>query len=192
MVVRFVSFLIILLCTATATAGVTSYNTQDRDQWFADVAALGETTSIGFTEFPNNTTIIDQYDELGITFDGFNLTSGPIPPQYQDGWGLRIFNGNDLFFDEPINWIAADFIGTMSIDLYNGDTFIDTVHVGNSGLGQFGGAISTQPFDRVFIYDFFDPLTVLDDLYFGPPIPAPAALCHPRRPIFARTSTLDK
>ncbi len=172
-----IALFLLLLAPATAMADVVEYNTEDRDQWFTDVNALGEIATIDFIGFANNTSISDQYDTLGVRFDGLNFITLDVP-SFNDEWGLRIFNGNDLFFDEPINWIAADFIGTMSIDLYSGDTFIDSIHVGNSGLGQFGGAISTQAFDRVFIYDLGDKLTVLDDLFFGPPIsvPAPGAI----------------
>jgi hypothetical protein len=48
--------------------------------------------------------------------------------------------------------------------------------MGGGGTGFFSGVISTIPFDTVVIKDPFGANTLIDDLYFGPPIPAPGAL----------------
>jgi len=70
--------------------------------------------------------------------------------------------------------IAADFPGLLLIDLYCEDELFYTSNVfGVGGVGNFGGLVS---FDRAVLSD--PPGQVfLDDLHFGPPIPAPSALC---------------
>jgi uncharacterized protein (TIGR03382 family) len=47
--------------------------------------------------------------------------------------------------------------------------------LGGGGTGHFAAVISDQPFDSALLWD---PLTglVIDNIYFGPPIPAPGAL----------------
>jgi hypothetical protein len=45
---------------------------------------------------------------------------------------------------------------------------------GVGGVGNFGGLVSTEPFDRAVIWDYGDNVAI-DDLHFGPPIPAPSA-----------------
>ena len=164
------------ICIANvAQAQFILYGDDTRDEWFADAAGTKVVTTLSFTEFPLNTTITDQYSEFGITFEGLNFVTGPFPGTFpNDSWGLRIFNGNDLYFDEPINAIAADFIGALRLDIYYGDTFLFRFQ--NPHPHVFTGGISEIPFDHVKVYDPFDFLTVIDDLHFGPPIPAPASI----------------
>jgi hypothetical protein len=125
------------------------------------------------------TPIDEQYAYLGVHFvDGYDFVlccDYEIFPE--DGAGL---DGNeliDLVFDAPMYWIAADFPGLLLIDLYYEDELFYSSNVfGVGGVGNFGGLVSTDPFGRAVIWDYDDNV-VLDDLYFGPPIPAPSALC---------------
>lgn len=172
-------FATLLFVTSIACADVVEFENEERPLWFSAVGGPESVTTIGFTEYPNGTTISDQYSDLGVTFQGLNFVSGPFPVNYHDSWGLRIFGtdtpGNDLYFSEPINWIAADILGSMKIELYIGETkFYTSSRLGIAGNNQFGGLVSSQPFDHVRIYDMSDPLTVVDDLHFGPPVAVPA------------------
>jgi len=165
----------IALSSAPLRADVQEFETEHRQQWF-DAVGVENITTIDFTGYPNNTNITTQYSAFGLTFDGLNFITLDVP-SFADDWGLRIFDGNDLYFEDPINWIAADILGNITIELYaNGQKIYSAHQLGHSGLGQFGGVISDEPFDRVRLLDMSDNLTVLDDLHFGPPIPAPSVL----------------
>jgi hypothetical protein len=74
-----------------------------------------------------------------------------------------------------MQWIAADFIGNITIELYSNDVLFYTSGIlGVGGPGNFGGLISEQPFDKARIYDDLDNILAMDDLHFGPPIAVPA------------------
>lgn len=177
---RILIFSVIVLIDACPKAhGAVTEFFGDHNGWFGAVGGEANVTTIDFTDFPINTTITNQFAESGVTFEGLNFTSGPFT-NYHDLWGLHVFNWNDLYFDEPINWIAADILGTMRIQLYQGDQlFFTSNFFGVSPNNGFGGLISDQPFDHVRIFDPADSLLVIDDLHFGPPIvvPVPGALC---------------
>jgi len=171
-----VSLLVVAACSSHVAGGVQEFETEDRAEWF-DTVGADNVTTIDFTDYPNETTLSDHYDHLGVTFDGFNLVSGPFPGSYHDNWGLRIFNGNDLYFSEPINWIAADILGKVTIEIYYDDVLLHTAHsLGHGGSDQFGGVISDQAFNHVRVYNPVGFILGVDDLHFGPPIPAPASL----------------
>jgi MYXO-CTERM domain-containing protein len=75
-----------------------------------------------------------------------------------------------------MSYIAADFPGTIIIDLIQGDElFFRTSPLGWSGPGQFGGVVSDVSFDEVRIW-YFDNQVNIDNIHFGPPIPAPGAI----------------
>lgn len=170
---------VVLHANGAAYADVTMYRHADRDQWFADSGGIDNITTLDFTGFPIATTISDQYSHFGVTFEGFNQVVGPSG-SFPDGWGLSVYFGNILHFDEPIYSFGTEYLGTYQLELYLGDTHIYTSGwFLEPGLGaDFGGVISTEPFDRVIVYDPFDELSVFDNMYFGPPInvPAPPAL----------------
>jgi MYXO-CTERM domain-containing protein len=82
----------------------------------------------------------------------------------------------DIVFDEPTYWIAADFPGGMIVQLYlEGEMFYQSCYFGGTGYGNFGGLLSTLAFDRAVLRDD-DEYVAIDDLHFGPPIPAPSAM----------------
>jgi MYXO-CTERM domain-containing protein len=159
------------ICTSLLRADIVEY--RDKGEW---EAAAGSWSTADFTGFPMGTPIDEQYAYLGVHFvDGYDfvvLGNGFI----NDGAGL---DGNelvDLVFDAPMYWIAVDFPGTLTIDLYYEEEFFyRSSFFGGSGVGWFGGLISTSPFDRAVIWDY-DEQVNLDDLHFGPPIPAPSAM----------------
>jgi hypothetical protein len=159
------------VCTSALPAEVVEYH--EKDQW---EAAAGSWSTADFTGFPMGTPIDEQYAYLGVHFvDGYDfvvLSDGFL----NDGAGLDGNEYVDLVFDAPMYWIAADFPGGLTIDLhYEGEFFYQSSYFGPGGLGNFGGLVSTEPFDRAVIWDF-DEQVNLDDLHFGPPIPAPSAM----------------
>ena len=172
--VRFACVFVVLvvLCGVTE-GGVIEFN--DKDRW---IAAVGTFTTIGFDGFEPSTIITDQFANLGILFtDGddrikpFDEITFP-----NDGWGLD-GNGNiTLVFDTPQAWIAADFPGRLQIQLFaNGELFFMSGILGVGGFGNFGGLVSSEPFDTAVLMDFpADFEAEIDDLHFG--VPAPGVL----------------
>ena len=156
-----------------AVCGVIEYF--DRAEW---EAAVGDFTTIGFTGFPEGTFITDQYADLGILFGGGNEFISLNNSFPNDGAGL-VSNFTDIVmeFDIPQFWIGTDFPGIIRIDLYNeGELFYSSIDFGGPPIGAFGGLLSSEPFDMAVILDPSDPVVNIDDLFFGPPIPAPGAL----------------
>jgi hypothetical protein len=139
-------------------------------------AAVGEFTTIGFADLPDGTWVTEQYAHLGVHFvDGWDQVVYGAS-FLEDGAGLVGGEQIDIVFDAPVYWIATDFPGGLAIDLYfNGQLFYQSGYFGPSGLGNFGGLVSTEPFDRALIWDY-DVNVAIDDLHFGPPIPAPCAM----------------
>jgi len=161
------------ICMSGVHAVIIEYD--DKDEW---QAAVGPFSTADFTGFPDNTPIDEQYAYLGVHFvDGEDYVLCCDEELFpEDGAGL---DGNeliDLVFDGPMYWIAADFPGYLTIHLYyEGQLFYISNEFGVGGVGNFGGLFSTEPFDRAGIWDY-DENVVLDDLHFGPPIPAPSAM----------------
>jgi len=170
----YITFVIALLSLAASTSAEFQEFTT-HDGWFDSVGGASNVMTIDFNEFPVNTTVTDHYQNLGVTFSGLNFIS---PSDYDsDGGLLRIFNGNDIFFDEPITYFGADIIGTVEYELYSGDTLLhESQWFGNPSSEDFGGIISDVPFDRIHVRDPGDSLAIFWDMHFGPPIPAPGAL----------------
>jgi len=148
----------------------------DKGEW---QAAGGEFTTIGFTGYPDGTWIFEQYAYLGVHFvDGADLiVCCDFVTFPMDGAGL---DGNaeiHLVFDAPIYTIAADFPGNLMFDLYNdGELMYSSSMMGVGGIGNFGGLISTSPFDEAIIHSWEEFQVFLDDLHFGPPIPGASGL----------------
>ena len=161
------------VCTSIVLADIVEY--REKNEW---ETAAGAFSTADFTGFPDNTPIDEQYAYLGVHFvDGYDFVVLGWETFPNDGAGL---DGNelvDLVFDAPMYWIAADFPGNLTIDLYYEDElFYTSNEFGVGGVGNFGGLVSAEPFDRAVLRD--PPGQVfLDDLHFGPPIPAPSALC---------------
>jgi len=160
------------VCTSIVLADIVEY--RDKEEW---EAAASSWSTADFTGFAMGTPIDEQYAYLGVHFvDGYDFVVLGWETFPNDGAGL---DGNeivDLVFDAPMYWIAADFPGGLTIDLhYHGESFYQSSYFGPGGVGNFGGLVSTEPFDRAVIWDY-DEQVNLDDLHFGPPIPAPSAL----------------
>ena len=166
-----VSLIIVLAFSAQSFAEITLY--YDKQEWQTTV---GDYTTITFAELPNGTWVSNQYENLGITFefDDFIHSQVQTQPYFtNDGAGLNTFGeiGRPLVrFTPPMYAIAIDSHYSVAnfILLYQG-TFVGDVTVVSSGY--FKGVVSTLPFDEVRGMP-----KGIDDLFFGPPIPAPGAL----------------
>ena len=168
-----VSLGLTLAAGTCATADVIEFT--DRDEW---IAAAGTFTTIDFTGFPAGTFITDQFSNLGVTFTGGNehiFFSNAFP---NDGAGLlRSFVDIQIEFATPQFWIAVDFPGIIQFELFSGGQLIFTSSgLGVGGASNFGGLLSTEPFDMAVILDPTDMTVGIDDLHFGPPVPGPPAV----------------
>jgi hypothetical protein len=179
-----------LLLDRPLMAQVTQYT--DFAPW---QAAAGPFTTIGFTEFPAGTFITTQYAALGVTMiDGDDFVIGCGCPEsiFLDGFGLDGFLDLNLTFSAPMTSIAVHYPGVVQFQLFNNGQLIFTSGMFGTGPGQvsaFAGLVSSQPFDSAIILDWASGTVTIDNLYFGPPIPAPSAagaiavacLIRPRR-----------
>jgi hypothetical protein len=168
--------LLLTVSLSTAVSHADFLEFEDRDAWFD--AVPGGITTIGFGELPEFTFITDQYLELGVLFvDGDDQTIFDPVVYPQDGWGLDGQASIHLQFTQPMQWIAADFPGGLEFELFReGELIYASGGFGLGGVGNFGGVIADEPFDEVLIDDWLGDDPFLDDLHFGPPIPAPATL----------------
>ena len=157
--------------TLSAHAGVQEFT--DKDEW---IDAVGEFTTIGFTEFPNGTFVTDQYADLGILFtDGNDIIVCCGKETFpEDGAGLDGNGDIAVAFDTPQLWIGADFPGLLRIELYqDGRLFYVSDDYGQNPVGNFVGLLSNEPFDAALLIDAAGEAEI-DDLHFG--VPAPGTL----------------
>jgi len=145
----------------------------DYDQWFE--AANMTVTEIDFTGFANGTPIIDQYADVGLTLDPWaNIyQSGTL---LNDGWGVQASNVPGGRFravlDAPRYAFAASWSGDDEPIFRMGE---EVVAVSDGYAGDpwlFVGYISDEPFDSVEFWR----TPVVDNIWFGAPVPAPGAL----------------
>jgi hypothetical protein len=175
--------LLLGLVGRAATGGVLEFT--DKDEWFA---AVGDVTTITFTEFPEGTLLTDQYEDLGVLFtDGFDLINhgGSF---VNDGAGVDGFGDIELAFTTPQAWIAVDYPGSVQFELFTRGKLIYTSSMfsDKGEIGEFAGLLSPELFDAVIISSA-DGKSFIDDLHFGVPAPGGAvllclgALCPRRR-----------
>ena len=147
----------------------------ERSEWEATVA---DYSTIDFTGFPPGTFITEQYAALGAHFiDGTDSVYFNPGLFLNDEYGLDGNGDITVTFDAPIYWLAVDYPGMLQVDLYSGSQPVySSGPIGGSGAGFFFGLLSTEPFDMAVLIDPIFPDAVIDDLHFGPPIPAPPAI----------------
>jgi hypothetical protein len=156
------------------------FNNAMEDEWWD---AVGDVTTIDFTDYPHGTIISDQYADIGVNFEGQNNGIMESSVFINDGFGLRGWGGTWVHFDEPMNWISADFPGTLLFALFYNDNLIyESFELGGTGTGNFAGLISDKQFDSVYLFrliitDPSDNTVYIDDLHFGAlTVPAPGVL----------------
>ncbi len=146
----------------------------DKQAW---IDAVGDFNTIDFTGFEEGTIITDQYADLGVRFttgyDEIDFSADRYP---NDNWGL---DGNlgytTLAFDSPQYWFGADYAFGLGIWFFRDDELVLIASFGGQGGGNFGGIISDEPFDGLWLTG--DPVICcphIDDLYFG--VPGPGGL----------------
>jgi len=125
---------------------------------------------------------------MGVVFDPtytynyihYNATLFP-----NDGWGLTggVTLGSahlHMDFSTPQYWIAIEHTGIVFFELYSSDQLIYTSpdHQGSAYTTPqpFFGLFSTAPFDTVVVVRPDANNVNIDNLYWGPGIPAPGAL----------------
>jgi hypothetical protein len=170
----------VLVLANESLGAVTVYYTPQnfdlgRQAWVSD---MGSHSTIDFTGFPANTIITTQYQNLGVTFtDGTDRTNHNANSFPDDGWGLNgAFDEIHLAFGEPMYGLAVDFPGVVKFRLYSqGQLIYTSTDFIFGDIGSFAGLISDQPFDAALINDPTGDVFI-DDLFFGPPVPAPSAL----------------
>jgi len=167
-------------CTGTVKAEV---------QLFVDFAEwqslTGAFSTVDFTGFPAGTFITDQYEALGAVFTDGNDNIHLSASHQLDGAGLDGNLAIDIAFVSPMTSLALHFPGHAQIDLFsNGSTIYSSPIVSGGGAGALGfvGVTSSVSFDSARIVDpTGGPLTPfdnvsIDNLYVGPPIPAPGTI----------------
>jgi hypothetical protein len=168
------TYVFLLIPVPSAPAEVIEY--EQKSEW---IDAVGDFTTIGFTEFPHGTWVFDQYAHLGAHFvDGADIILCCDPGLFpEDGAGL---NGNSVTrvrFDGSVHYVAVDYPGYVRFQLYDdGDLLYENDWFGHGQIGQFGGVISAESFDEIRLTDPIGDQVFIDDLHFGPPIPAPGAI----------------
>lgn len=162
---------IIFTVASTLRAEVAEY--EDKPAWEAHI---GDYTTLDFTGFEWNTVITDQYASLGAIF-----TDGDDTISFGTGFpnDARGLNGNGditVAFTWAQLWIAADFPGPLTFELYLDDEWLYTSSdFAGPGSGHFAGLISSSPFNKVILRDWMAGTAYIDDLHFG--VPTPAAWC---------------
>ena len=154
-------------CTATVTV------ITNKPQW---ISAIGTHSRIGFDEYPPDINITTQYASLGVTFtDGDDVTD--YNPVYLDDHGLISDPAHfRMEYSIPVRGLAIELPGIMSFTLYDHGTLVYSSGVVVGEFTPFYGVISTTAFDEVIVIDPTGVVLNIDNLYFGPAVPAPGAL----------------
>lgn len=166
-----------------AVATVTEYH--DASQW---QNAVGQSNTITFTGWPNFTLLTNQYANFGVVFTQGNDFVLYTSSFVTDGVGVSGGSGIQLSFASPQHGVAVDFPGNVKFQLFSQGTLIYTSNDFVDGFpdGEFGGLVATQSFDTAIITDPSDNIVYIDNLYFGPVLPAPGAL-----PLLAFTAVIQ-
>ena len=174
-----IGVIVIALCCIQQAVLAESVQTfgDDFDGW---TEAAGEVTQIDFAGLGNLTPVDEQYSDLGVQFPGADWTFFDI--DVPDEFTLRGLDEIHLTFEQPRSAIAVDYLGAAAFELYNNGELIypTTGNPGFSGFDgvvEFGGVVSEEPFDEVYIRNFQATpeglaAVVIDNLYFNNPIPA--------------------
>ncbi len=132
-------------------------------------AAIGNAAfqTVGFTEFPEGTTIAGEYAAQGVQFtDGNDVVS--CYSFLSDGCGLDGTGRIEITFDEPQLAVAADYAVPVQFEIYAGAVLLAISNpLGTPSTLGFGGIVSDTQFDRVVIRDGANDLQAfVDDLHF--------------------------
>jgi hypothetical protein len=159
----------------SARADLTVY-ANDREGWEAAVGSFSTADFVGLGE-----TWMDPYayTHLGVTmaesiYHGHYYAQDAFSSYPRDGAGLHGDGSLELLFDAPVYGVALDFNGVYRAEVYREGEFLGYM-TGSDTFGTFTGFTSDISFDRVVLYDIFVDFLSIDDIHFGPPIPAPGS-----------------
>lgn len=163
--------------TTPSVADISIYNSKPDWQ-----SAAGSYTFIGFTGFATNTFITNQYADQGVVFTdgndhirnspGYLDGSALISTEFISPYGGRIH----LAFDGARSSMALEYRGSILVELYMHGRLLDTTVMYSAAFTPFVGLTSTASFDSAIVYDGDDEVVVVDNLYFGPTVPAPGSI----------------
>jgi hypothetical protein len=172
---RCIAMSVLLIASLNSFAYGTVTTFENRAAW---QTTIGDYTNITFQGFPEHTLISTQYAGLGVVFPDGNDVIEYHQLLLNDGIGLKssdlIYGTIHMSFAQPMYGVAVDFLGIVDIQLYSSGQLIYSSPTFSDVSGPFAGLLSTVPFDAAVIRDPSDGVVVIDDLYFGPPIPAPS------------------
>lgn len=174
---KLVAVIALIVASCPAFADVTVFT--NATQW---QNAAGAYTTIDFTDYPEFTTITNQYEHLGILFTDGNDFIFETPSFPSDSYGLVSSDGFGnpgeihMSFAEPQHYLGFDYIGHLQIRLYSGGRLIFESVLYNAGFFPFVGVASTDAFDTAVARRPLHDIVAIDNLHFGPPIPAAPAL----------------
>ena len=160
---RLLALPVLLAILSQSAAGAITY-TNNKDLWLSQTTGVEVIT---FTEHPVGTWLDDHYHEShGLIFAGPTefITHDTA---FHDLQGMKTFTGvADLRFDTPITAFAFDnYFGSVNLRLYSGDTQIGFAQFFGL-IPNFGGILSTIPFDRIVLWDPSDAVLYIDDIMF--------------------------
>ena len=162
--------------TSVSQAAIVTEHT-DFSEWGA---LAGDVTAVTFTEYPAFTVITDQYADLGVIFTDGNDFVGMHGTSVIDSHWLSGSDSDSITvqFDAPRRAVGAHFPGVLFFELYNGDQLLYvSTQFPDIFSHTFAGLVSAIPFDRVVLASWLlVPTATIDNLYFGPPVPAPGIL----------------
>jgi len=174
-----------ILASAGSAPGGTIETFDEFDPWQNEAGPFTTIQFLGAGELVEGTVVTDQFIDEGVIFAGWDEACqycGKFFPGFsQDPWGINAGENADIRFTQPMTTFAAHFPGAMDFTVYNGDDIVFTTQFSDfMDNSNFGGFVSDQPFDRVVLHNpNFVPnviWTYVDNIYFGPPIPAPGVL----------------
>ncbi|MBX3375273.1 MAG: hypothetical protein KF817_15710 [Phycisphaeraceae bacterium] len=160
---RLLALPVLLAALSQSAAGAITY-TDQKDLWLSQTTGVEVIT---FTEHPVGTWLDDHsHESHGLIFAGPTefITHAA---SFHDNQGLVTFTSvADLRFDTPITAFAFDnCFGVVVFKLYAGEEEI--AHSFFLGLiPNFGGILSTIPFDRIVLWDPSDAVLAIDDIMF--------------------------
>lgn len=189
------------LSSSLAHAAVTTfYGEASRASWLAQSG--GAPTTIDFAGLPIGSQVTDQYVSQGVFFDQAG-TADYQPGYRSDGWvqwnhhgyytnPIQADDGMRATFESPMRAIAMDHLTLstqLQLTLYLGENVIWSGTLGGWEQGyewpwSFGGIVSDQAFDRVWVTSTQVPqgstpgggpnFVILNTLMFSP-VPGPGA-----------------
>ena len=137
-------------------------------------SAAGPHSFIDFVQ-PAPMFITNQYEALGVLFPEGDDNVGPSSTgSTTDGWVLVGGGGPGtgstitIKFIQPVYSAAFDLPGGFDFKVFSGGQQVYQ----SIGLSPFSGIVSTEAFDTIVCSGG----VTIDNLYFGPPIPAPGAV----------------